>query len=357
MSEENVSGSTVADPVQGASESSAVPPTEPTKAQPTSPVSGPVKTSVVPSEAVPAPTPATPTLPAKVAAPAKPAVNVVPTGPKPVSITTAVNAAQGAKRPVPKGLTLFNTRSLAAGYFHGCIYGETSARKTTTAAHFGTPEDARIILTRREEQLIPLRNEGYEVACVKDADSLLFALKYPEQLWPDWATNPNRTLVLDDATEGVAMLLEDASEIDGKEVRDKRRSYSKAGDDLREAVKTVLSKPMHFVMVALAKVRENGITQEERIAPDLPPSMQNLVLTELEFVFYIKKNMWKLATDTEYISVTRTNEATGKEETYKREIFAKNKLPFDLRGKGIVNKVEEMDLAKIWRKVKEGKAA
>jgi hypothetical protein len=273
--------------------------------------------------------------------------------PKPVTLAAAVNQAQARKLPVPPSLKKFNTKELTGGYLHACIYGETSARKSTTAATFGTPENVRIILTRRKEQLIPLREKGYEAALVEDEVALNYALMYPEQLWPEWAGLPDRTLVLDDGTEAVQMLLEGASVIDGKEVRDRRRSYTEAGDQLREAVKVTLAKPQHFIMTALAKVRENALTNEERIAPDLPPSMQNLLMTEMEFVFYIKTRSWMFVTDREFQQIKETVE--GREKIFVREIFAKHKLPVGLAGKGLITPLEKMDLADIWKRVKDGK--
>lgn len=206
-----------------------------------------------------------------------------------------------------------------------------------------------------------MRELGYDAALVENDDALLFALQHPEQLWPDWAQRPDRCLVLDDATEAVAMLLEGAEdELASKsrsgEVRDQRRTYREAGETLRETVKIILNKPMHFVMVALAKVRENSLTNEERIGPDLPPSMLNLLLTELEYVFYIKKGAWYMITDTDYMTVTDTD-ADGKVKTFKREIFAKSKLPLNLVGKNILLRQEKLDLADIWRRIKTGKPA
>lgn len=280
-----------------------------------------------------------------------PKVSVMSPTVAPVSLTSAVNASNAKKLTVPKGLSLFNTKELSGGFFHGCVYSETSARKSSTAAQFGSAADVRIILTRRKEQLIPLRDLGYEAALVENADSLMFALQYPEQLWPDWATRKDRTLVLDDATEAVAMLLEDAGTIDGKEVKDARRSYKEAGDNLRESIRSILRKPMHFVMVALAKVRENALTNEERIGPDLPPSMLNMLLTELEFVFYINPRNWKFQTERDRIAVKDIDPQTNKEKTFIREIFAKHKLPLGLVGKGIIKPNEDMDLQSIWKRV------
>lgn len=280
-----------------------------------------------------------------------------PTMPKPVSLAQAVNAAAGHVLPLPKGLSLGNTRDIKNLYFHGCIYSYTSARKTSTAARFGTPQNTRIIVTRREEQLIPLKELGYEYAMVKDAAALRFAMAYPERLWPDWAKLEDRTLVLDDATEAVTLLLDDYSEIDGKEVKDRRRSFMEAGSDLREMIRGVLNKQMHFVIVALAKIKENPITDEEMVAPDLPPSMMNMLLTELEFVFYIDPKTYKFTTDRDSFTFEGPDPSNpNKIKVFKRDVFAKHKLPVDLAGKGLIGRYEQMDLRAIWNKVQTGKA-
>lgn len=276
---------------------------------------------------------------------------------RPPLISAGVNAATGKAMTIPKGITKYNTNSLDEGYFHAVVYSETSARKTTTAAMFGSRDDVRIILTRSKEQLIPLKDLDYEFVTVEDHASLMFALQFPEQLWPDWAGRPNRTLVLDDATRAVEMLLEEYSVIDGKEVKDRRRSYTAAKEDLDMAILAAKKKPQHLIVVALAKVKENPLTNEERIGPDLPPSMMSMILTEFEFVFYIKTSTWKMLTDRDSTTYTDTDPQTNKEKTYRREIFAKHKLPKGLIGKGIIMKEEPLDLLAVWNKIKAGKAA
>jgi len=189
---------------------------------------------------------------------------------------------------------------------------------------------------------------------------LNFGLLYPERLWEEARkTRPSlgelKNLVLDDATEAVSQLLEENSVIDGKEVRDQRRSYTAAGKDLRELLKVTLRKPMNVVLVALAKVRENPITNEETIAPDLPPSMLSMLLTEVEYAFYIKPGTHELLTDRDFIVFKDTDDA-GKERTVRRVIFAKNKLPLGVT-MGALLKYEPPDLGAVWRKIQAAKPA
>ena len=281
---------------------------------------------------------------------------VTPTAaPKP-SLTAALGAAQAARIPVPKTLHKFNTRDLRSGWFHGLIYGDTHTRKSTTAAHFESPENTRIILTRRPDQLRPLIEDGYEAVNVEDEAALSYALQFPEALWPEWANVPNRTLVIDDVTEAIEMLLEsskDELESGGREVRDPRRTYRQAGEYLRDMLKVTLAKPQHVVMTALEKVTEKKANGEELLAPSLPPSMSALLTTELEFVFWINPVNWMFTTDRSRITVSE--EVEGKKKTYTREVFAKNKLPWQLAGKGLLRPMEAMDLRAIWRRVLEAK--
>lgn len=279
------------------------------------------------------------------------------------SFSAQVNMSQGKTLAMPKTLTRFNTRELATdkAWFHCCLYSEFGARKSTTAAIFGSPEDVRIIQTRRREQLMPLRDMGYEAVVAEDESALSFALMYPEKVWPEWAGRPERTLVLDDATEGVAMLLEGSETIDGKEVKDPRRTYGEAGKQLRSLIKLSLRKPQHFILVSLARVRETPLGEgsvEERIGPDLPPSMLNLVLTEFEYVFYIKTGNHKLLTQPDSFAVTEQDEK-GKAVTYRRGIFAKNKLPLEIARKmpPVLQQEEVLDLAAVWSKIKSATSA
>ena len=266
------------------------------------------------------------------------------------SLTQAVNAAVGKSLPKPRGLETKNTKDLSLEYFHGLIYAETSAWKTTTAAHFGKPEDVRIILTRSEEQLKPIKDEGYQYTPImKAADpaaAFLFAWQYPEQLWPDWAQRPNRTLVIDDLTKGIQILL------DADDSKDIRKSYGNVADSVSPVFNTSLAKPQNLVLIALAKVKENPITDVERVGPDLPPSMLNSVfLPDLEFVFYIDPQTHKMRTDRDFITAKKIDEK-GREVTYRREIFAKNKIELTGAGRGVIRPLEDPNLGVLWERVK-----
>jgi hypothetical protein len=287
----------------------------------------------------------------------KPAVTTKPVAtPVAKSMATAVNAAVGVTLKPPKGLTLGRTGELKNQvYLHALVYSETSARKTTTAAKFGNKENVRFIITRRKEQLIPLQNMDYQYAEVTDGASLLYAMTYPERLWPDWALLPERTLIVDDVTEAVALLLEDHDE-----EKDKRRSYSMAGDDLRDSTRSLLRKPMNLIFVCLARVKDSPLSNEERISPDLPPSMMNMILAEFEFVFYIHPEQYKFITDKDFFAYTGPDPSNpSKMKTFKRQIFAKCKTSEELARAvpPLVNKNEALDLRAIWERVRAGEKA
>jgi len=281
-------------------------------------------------------------------------------------LAAALNKTHARTLPLPKGLTRFNTSDLKTGtnYFHALLYAETSMWKTSIAAGLGKPEETLIVMTRRKEQLIPLQSMGIEAILVDNARALEYALTYPQRLWEDArATRKEKglvplgdlkNLVLDDATEGVNMLLDDAQVIDGKEVKDQRRSYSAAGKDLRRMCQVTLKKPYNFIIVALAKVRDNPVTHEEQIGPDIPPSMLAMLNTEVEFAFYIKPQTHQLLTDRDFI-VFKDKDDNNKEKIVKRTIFAKSK--FDLavlrKNKGVspLLKYEEGNLQKLWARI------
>jgi len=293
----------------------------------------------------------------------KPIATTTPTArPAPVggSLTAGVNAALAKAKEPPKTLTLNSTKSLGLkAYMHALIYSETSARKTSTAAAFGNRDNTRFIITRRAEQLLPLRNLDYQYAEVTDGAALKYALQFPERLWPDWAAREDRILVIDDLTEAVTLLLEDNETIDGKEVRDPRRTYAAAGEDLRDALRSLLRKPLHLIIVALAKVRDNPISNEERVGPDLPPSMLNMLLAELEFCLYISPTTFKFTTERDIMSYTAPDPANpNREKTFKREIFGKHKLSKDLamRFPKVIEKYENLDLRGLWSRVQGAEA-
>lgn len=273
------------------------------------------------------------------------------------SLAGRVNASEGAKATRPASLVLGDTSTLLEDALFRCVlYSETSARKTITAAEFAGPKFTRIVLTRSTDQLLALEaetGEKYEYAYCPDSASLSYALKYPEQLWPDWAKMPDpekkRTIQVDDVTKAVQILVDANS---GS--KDRRQAYTGALDDLDSLLMPLTRKPYNLILVTLAKVKENPFSGEERIGPDLPPSMLNYVTAEFAAVLYIKTNNYKMLTDRDRFSVEGIDPNTGKTITYTREIFAKAKAPkwAMLKKPPIIAKEEELDLAKFWAKIR-----
>lgn len=281
-----------------------------------------------------------------------------PAGPVRTSLQASVQQATQAapqKAPVgarPASMKSGNTnKTLDQSFFRCVLYSETSARKTTTAAHFAGPQFTRIILTRSEDQMIPLQGDGYVYEYCPDAASLAYAMKNPEALWPDWAalSDPERkkTIIVDDLTKAVQVLIESNST--GK---DKRQAYSGALSDLDSLTIPLTRKPYNLILISLAKVRDNQISGEEMIGPDLSPSIFNYVTAEFAAVLYIQTKNFKMLTDRDRFTIMGTDPVTGKDKPFTREVFAKSKIPFSAVGKGLILKEEALDLRKFWEKIK-----
>lgn len=288
----------------------------------------------------------------------KPAVAVTPTS----SLAARVVASQVATATPgmpsrPASLKSGNTNKLE-DVMRCVLYAETSARKTSTAAMFAGADDSRIILTRPEDQLKTLEGMGFEYQKCEDAAAFNYALRYPEALWPDWAAKPDpdrkRTIIIDDLTKGVAML------VDGNAAKDNRAAYRDAQADLDKGIQSLMKKPYNLILIATAKVKDNPVTNEETIFPELPPSMMNYVLAEFTGVFYVKVGLpnapWKMLTDRDTFAYEDTDPVTGKVRSYRRSIFAKSKSSLLSLGRGpnpnAIQREEPLDLKLYWQKVK-----
>lgn len=270
------------------------------------------------------------------------------------SLAQQVNRAQGATTPIPAGLVSKNTKSITSPWLRALIYGETNARKTTTAALFDTPENVRIILNRGEDQLIPLRNLGYEYVHCDTMQKLKHAMMYPETLWPDWAKLPNRTLVIDDLSKSKEMMLDDHEFNERGTKNNNMIVHREAKADMAELMKSLFNKPMHIIAIAFAKIYENSLTHEENVAPDLPPGILQMVTADFSFCFYIQKSSWMFVTNDKRETYRDVDEKMVM-QNFTRVIMAKNKIPKDQVGKGVINDLEKMDLADIWKRIQGSK--
>lgn len=267
------------------------------------------------------------------------------------SIAAQVRAA--APKVKMRGVSGLTTEIMSP-FFHCILYGETDARKSVTAAHFGTPENVRIIMTRRPEQLIALKGEPYKYYVTPDSQDLETACLYPEAIWPEWTSlDPTeRTIIIDDMTEGKELFLEANSMIEShgqvREVRDPRKMYAGATGDVRDMFRGLLARKHHLIVIATAKVYTNDITHEETVSPDLPPQMMRVVSTDFEFCFFIDKRTFQLLTRQRFD--TWKELVNGREQTHSRQVFAKNKIPL-AQARTALLEYEKLDLRAVWNKV------
>lgn len=266
----------------------------------------------------------------------------------------AASVASQIAAKIPKGVTTLSMDDPSVNdYFHVMLYGETNSFRTTTSAKFGGPTRTFIISTRAPEQIrIPLGGQGYHAIFAEDADSFLWAIQATEKAadhagFPEWKDCVDPVLMIDDATEGLALLVDDNStRDDGREVKDGRQIYGATKQDIRAAVNTLKKKRMHIVYTALAA------ESDAAIYPDMPAGSRKILLADLEYVFYMKPGSKKMQTQRENVPYI-VKDQFGKEQTRVRELFAKCKIPDAARGKTppVISKEEPMDLAAVWTKV------
>jgi hypothetical protein len=316
--------------------------------------SGPVKTTAAAPATAPSP-------PKQISVPI-PGTIVPKTG----SLTTAVNAANARMSPMVKKLQdrTKSTQDIESPWFRCLLHGEIDSYKTTTACHFGTPEQVRIILTRGEDQLLPVINEGYKYVKVDDAEQFTEALSYCDHVWPDWAKHPEPVLIIDDLTRAKDYVVSasksyttDSGQV--KEYKDNRKIFGVAMGEFDTMFALANKKPIHIILTALSKVLEGKISLEETVTPDLSPGIGNLIMSDYSFIFFLNKKKpyaSRMLTQLDSEAVVEYDEVQKKNIPYNRYYFARHKLPHELVGKGIIKPYEEADLRKVWNKVKAAKA-
>lgn len=267
------------------------------------------------------------------------------------SLAQQVNAAIAVTVPKPKGMPpVKSSDEVVSPWLRLCIYGDIDSKKTTTAAHFASPEDTRIILTRGEDQIIPIKKLKIPFQLCRDIADFRYAALYPEQIFgEEWASRPNRTLIFDDITKAKEFALDDSDT-----GQNNMMVYRDATKDIASVFKSVFSKPQHVIAIALASSYENDVTHEENLTPDLPPAMRRMLMADFSFVFFINK-----AKQTFYTQEARQSwqgmDEKMRPKVCSRTIFARHKLPMELEGKGIIKPEEPLDIAAIWKKVQEAK--
>ncbi len=298
--------------------------------------------------------PSTVRLPVKQAAAPAGAAVVVP------NLRAQVNVAEAAKvtRDLSDGVT--TTDAVTSRKFHCLLYGDPDSRKTSMAARFAEdPADVAIILTRRPEQLLPLKGMGIRFKQCGTVESAKAALLYPEKVFGDvWASRPDRTLILDDISYFKDLVVEDEGIDDGgREIKDVRRLYRGTKEVMWDIIcRSVLTKDLNFIAIALANSwMPNKL--EERIGPDLPPKVNRLLGADFEYVLYSDKKSGRLWTTEHNTPVKFYNEVAKREDIYWRVTFAKHKLPLSLVGRKVVRPEEDPDLRALWSRIQSGTPA
>lgn len=273
-----------------------------------------------------------------------------------MSIASSVVSA--ANQKVPSGVYKVDPDSL--DFFHVMLYGNTNSYRTTTAAKFGGPDRTLIISTRSPEQVrIPLRGLGFRgPVLVEDADALVWAIQSPEKAadfidFPEWKDQPDRVLVFDDMTEGMALLVDDNSvRDDGREVKDGRQIFGATKQDIRAAVNSLKRKRLHIVYTALAA------EYDDVICPDMSSGSRKILLADLEYVFYMKPGTKKMRMVPDRVGYV-AKDKFGNDVAKVRDLFAKSKAPVGWvpppgQTKLLLDE-EPMDLAAVWKKISDAK--
>jgi hypothetical protein len=247
------------------------------------------------------------------------------------------------------------TTEISSPWLRALLHGEIDSWKTTTAAHFGTPEQTRIILTRGVDQLIPIINEGYKFLQAKNGSEFTEMMAFCDQIWPDWAKHPEPVLVIDDITRGKDFILDDSRTNDaGVEVKDIRKVYGIAMEAIDAAFTALNRKPIHVILTALTKVKDNAITREEVVTPDLPPAIGGFIMSDYSFIFFLDKMRpaaTRMLTSSDRISYQEYDERQKQMVTYQRYFFARNKVPSEQAGQVLAQR-EPANLRAAWEKVK-----
>lgn len=254
------------------------------------------------------------------------------------------------------------TDQITSPWFRCLLHGEIDSRKTSTAAAFGGPENTRIILTRGEDQLIPLTRKKYTYLEVDNGTEFRNAAIHCDQLWPEWAALEEPVLVIDDLARAKDYIVRDNETwIDNngnvKEHKDPRKIYGAAASDMDSIFTVINDKPMHIVLVCTSRIRENDLTQDETIFPDLTPAMANRIMSDYSYIFYInKKKPWAqcLLTGKDTESVTYYDEKKKSDITYQRVFFARHKISTEDATAQVptLKLYEPLDLRSIWDRVK-----
>ena len=269
------------------------------------------------------------------------------------TMNQALANAQGAR--VPAGFSGASTAAVKQTFLHSIVYGETDRQKTRTSAKFRGPEHTFILLAVAPEQLASINGENYHYARLQNAIHVRWALTNPEAAadaagFPEWKTDPERCLVVDDMSEGVQMLVEDNETDDNGKERDGRKVYGDVNSEVRVIVNALKRRQMHLILIAGAKVATSGVANEETVRPDFPDGAYRILSKEMEHCFYLQEN-GKILTQPSSLQFKKKDER-GKEVLGLRKVFAKNKPSEQATAKPVLLKEEPLDLGAVWEKIR-----
>jgi hypothetical protein len=100
-------------------------------------------------------------------------------------------------------------------------------------------------------------------------------------------------------------------------------------------------------------VKENAITREEVVAPDLPPQIGGFIMSDYSFIFFLDKlrpAATRMLTSQDRISYQEYDEKRKEMMTYQRYFFARHKVPHEQVGKVLAQR-EPANLRAAWQKV------
>jgi hypothetical protein len=266
---------------------------------------------------------------------------------------TALASAQSAR--IPAGFSGSSTKDVKQSWFHAIVYGETDRQKTRTSAKFRGPQHTFILLAVAPEQLASINGENYRYARLQSAIHVRWALTNPEAAadaagFPEWKSDPERCLVIDDLSECVQMLVEDNETDDNGRERDGRKVYGDVNSEVRIIVNALKRRQMHLILIAGAKVATSGVANEETVRPDFPDGAYRILSKEMEHCFYLQEN-GKILTQRADLQFKKKDEK-GKEVLGLRKIFAKNKPSEQASAKPVLAKEEPLDLGAVWEKIR-----
>lgn len=293
-----------------------------------------------------------PTTPQATAAPAVNPLKAAIVAGKPTAPVASKRVVPASLDKMVTGTTADLGKATTLKKFSCLIYGDTNSHKTVLAATYGTPRDLMIISTRNPEQLVPLIDDDYFYVFVRDEDELENAIVFYDVLWErERKAHPDRrgdllTLVIDDLTEGIG-ILQEGSKINeqGKEVRDIRRTFYEAGDDLSHLINRGVLRNQRVDLVVTALQRESKSRDGIEIVPDIPPKMRAKIEADFSNVFYIDGD-YAFITDKTKKVVPIENPKTGKMDLFiEVRTFAKHKHPFRRKALNIKEKCTLRELA------------